>query len=656
MDSHIKRGLERIFFGKPIHNEEAHHQTIGKAVGLAVFASDALSSVAYATQEILLILAIAGVASFHLSLPIAGIIVLLLAILTLSYRQTIFAYPDGGGAYIVAKDNLGEGAAQTAGAALLMDYILTVAVSISSGTDQIVSVFPSLLPHQVTLCLGIIGFMMLMNLRGVKESGTAFAFPTYFFVIISACTVSIGLWKSLNGGLSPVEGVEMVKTTLQPMTLFLLLRAFSSGCTALTGVEAISNGITAFKEPRSKNASATMIYMGMILGFLFLGITYISVQIHAVPSEAETIISQIGRAIYGNGLMYNLLMASTTVILVMAANTSYADFPRLCALHAGDGFLPRQLTYKSGRLVFSWGILFLSVSAGLLIFIFNAHTSSLIPLYAIGVFMSFTLSQLGMVVRWQKIGKRLKNAESENIEGGDEHHLKGQEEAHHMKGWRWKQLINLIGAIASGIVMLIFAITKFSSGAWVTVFLIPSMVWLFFRIHHHYRRVGKFLTLPFQKAEVASYPQMKTIILIDDVNTGTLRMVRFAKTLGHPWVALHVNFDPERANAVKLKWNQLIGESELVFVYSPYRLLLEPVTEYLNTVRAEMPNGIIHIITGQLVVRGTFGPFLHSKNARGLYDELQKIERVIVTAVPYHLEKERQRRREKRIKDQLNQK
>jgi amino acid transporter len=261
-----------------------------------------------------------------------------------------------------------------------MDYILTVAVSISSGTDQVVSVFPQLLPHQVTLCLGIIGFMMLMNLRGVKESGTAFAFPTYFFVLMSSITVSIGLYKSLTGTLLPVEGVEMIKHTVEPLTLFLILRAFSSGCTALTGVEAISNGITAFKEPRSKNASATMIYMGFILGFLFLGITYISVQIHAIPSESETIISQIGRAIYGNGLFYNLLMAGTTVILVMAANTSYADFPRLCALHAGDGYLPRQLTYKSSRLVFSWGILFLSVSAGLLIFLFNARTSSLIPL------------------------------------------------------------------------------------------------------------------------------------------------------------------------------------------------------------------------------------------------------------------------------------
>jgi amino acid transporter len=630
VDTHLKRVLERIFFGKPIPTNESHHQAIGKLVGLAVFASDALSSVAYATQEILLILAIAGASSFHLSLPIASVIILLLFVLTLSYRQTIFAYPDGGGAYIVAKDNLGEGAAQTAGAALLMDYILTVAVSISSGTDQIVSVFPTLLPHQVGLCLVLILFMMLMNLRGVKESGTAFAFPTYFFILTSIFTVMVGLYKYYTGQLMPVEGVEMVKTTMEPLGLFLILRAFSSGCTALTGVEAISNGITAFKEPRSKNAAQTMMFMGLILGSLFLGITYIAVHIHAVPSETETVISQIGRAIYGNGIMYNLLMASTTVILIMAANTSYADFPRLCALHAGDGFLPRQLTYKSSRLVFSWGIVFLSVSAALLVIIFNAHTSSLIPLYAIGVFMSFTLSQLGMVVRWQKIGKNIKNAHE---------HLKGDEDVNHLKNWRLKQLINFVGAVASGLVMLIFAVTKFSSGAWVTVILIPLMVALFFKIHHHYQRVANFLSLPFKNAEVTAYPAMKTIILIDDVNTGTLRMVRFAKTLGHPWVAVHVNFDENRANVVLNKWNEMIGESELILLHSPFRLLLEPVIDFIQIERDKNPAGVIHMITGQLVVRGNFGPFLHSKNARGLYDELQKIERVIVTAVPYHLER-----------------
>jgi amino acid transporter len=484
--------------------------------------------------------------------------------------------------------------------------------------------------------MGIIGFMMLMNLRGVKESGTAFAFPTYFFIIVSSLTVIIGIWKSLTGTLMPIDSVEMVKTTLGPLTIFLILRAFSSGCTALTGVEAISNGITAFKEPRSKNAAGTMMSMGIILGFLFIGITYLAVQIHALPSDSETVISQIGRAIYGKTLFYNLLMAGTTVILIMAANTSYADFPRLCALHAGDGFLPRQLTYKSGRLVFSWGIVFLSVAAALLIFIFNAHTSSLIPLYAIGVFMSFTLSQLGMVVRWQKLITKLSVSDFQRD-------LKSQEEAHHFQGMRLKQFINLVGALASGLVMAIFAITKFSSGAWVTVILIPAMVWGFFQIHGHYKRVTKFLSLPWQKIETKSHKSMKTLILLDDVNTGTIRMINFAKTLGHPWKALHINFDKDRADAVQTKWQELIGESELVFLYSPYRLLLEPVTEYVNKIRETEKDTVIHIITGELVVQSNFSHLLHSRNARGLYDELRKIENVIVTSVPYQLEKRKKK-------------
>lgn len=622
LDLRIKRAISRVLFGKPIATNQSDEQHIGKAVGLAVFASDALSSVAYATQEILLILVAAGVGAFHFSLPIAGVIVALLIILTLSYSQTIYAYPSGVGAYIVAKDNLGELAAQTAGAALLMDYILTVAVSISSGTDQIVSVFPDLLPHQTALCIGIIGFMALMNLRGVKESGTAFAFPTYFFIIMTLITIGISFYKWFTGSLSPIENVQVAKSIAEPMSLFLILRAFSSGCTALTGVEAISNGITAFEEPKSKNAATTMTYMSLILGVLFLSITFIAYQIHALPSDEETVISQIGRAIFGRGYIYQMLMAGTTLILIMAANTSYADFPRLCALHAGDGFLPRQLTYKSSRLVYSTGVLFLSIAAGVLILLFNAHTSALIPLYAIGVFMSFTISQFGMVIRWQRLGK-------------------AGAEAKHIKHWRLKQALNFVGALASGIVMIVFAVTKFTSGAWLTVILIPSMVYVFFRIHHHYQRVVKFLALPIQETPVPAYQKMKTIILMDGVNTGTLRMIKVAKTLGHPWKALHVNFDEERAAQIQQNWNKMIPDGELITIHSPYRLLLEPISEFIEKEKANDSNTIIHIVTGQLVVPGFFGPFLHSKNSLGLYEELKKIELVIVTNVPYHLEKKR---------------
>jgi len=628
MDHQIKRFASRFLFGKPIATRDAHHHTIGPGVGLAVLASDNLSSVAYATEEILIVLAAVGVGSFSLSIPISIAIIVLLLLLGISYRQTIYAYPSGGGAYIVAKDNIGVTAAQTAGAALLMDYVLTVAVSISSGVDQIASVFPSLHGHQVAVCMVLIAFIMFMNLRGVKESGNIFAFPTYFFIVACSMTILIGLFRWATGSLVPLEGVEMIQRPTTPLTLFLILKAFSSGCTAVTGVEAISNGITIFREPRSKNAAKTLTMMACILGVFFLGITFLAQQIQAVPSETETVISQVGRAIYGQGIPYQLLMAGTTIILVMAANTSYADFPRLCALHAGDGFLPRQLAYKSSRLVFSWGIVFLSFASALLIFLFNAHTSSLIPLYCIGVFMSFTLSQFGMVLHWQKIGKGIIKPLSEDANSPDS-----------SKNWRLKQAINAVGALVSGIVTIIFATTKFSSGAWVTVILIPGLVYIFYKIHDHYRRVEKFLTLPWKKAEVLGNPNMKTIILIDDVNYGTLRMVQFAKSIGHPWMGLHVNFDNARAAQVKKKWDDMIGEGEIKLISSPFRFLLEPVIKFITRERDKLPNGMIHVITGQLVVDGVFPPLLHSKNARGLLEELQKVERVIVTPVPFHLDR-----------------
>ena len=348
--------IGRILIGKPLATAEGQHQTIGKAVGLAVFASDALSSTAYATQEILVVLsgavALAGTGALALSVPIAMAIVALLAVVTISYRQTIFAYPGGGGAYIVARDNLGEVPALIAGGALLTDYILTVAVSISSGVDQVASALPVLRPWVVELAVGAILFMTVVNMRGVKESGKLFAIPTYFFVATMLFSLAVGAFRALTGTLDQITGVEMVKHTATNMGLFLVLHAFSSGCTALTGVEAISNGVTAFKEPRSKNASGTMAVMSGLLGVMFIGITILANHIGALPSETETIISQLARAIYGNAtVMYSVLIAATTVILIMAANTAYADFPRLCALVAGDGFLPRQLTFKGSRLV-----------------------------------------------------------------------------------------------------------------------------------------------------------------------------------------------------------------------------------------------------------------------------------------------------------------
>jgi len=397
------RSLSHWFIGRPLSTADAPHQTIGKAVGLAVFASDALSSTAYATQEILGVIAAAGTIAYGYLFPISLAIIILLAIVTVSYEQTIHSYPGGGGAYIVARDNLGELPAQTAGAALLTDYILTVSVSVSSGVAQITSAYPDLFPYRVLIAVIAVFFIMLINLRGVKESGATFAIPTYFFVVVMVFTVGFGIFRYLTGSLGMVINPPHFDAThvITVITPFILLHAFANGTTALTGVEAISNGITAFKEPRSKNAGITLIWMSFILGTLFLGLSFLTGKVHAVFSEEETVISQLARTIYdGRGIPYLMLIAGTTIILILAANTAFADFPRLGALHAGDGFLPRQLTFRGSRLVYSNGIVTLAIIASLLIILFKASVTRLIPLYAIGVFLSFTLSQTGMARRW----------------------------------------------------------------------------------------------------------------------------------------------------------------------------------------------------------------------------------------------------------------
>jgi amino acid transporter len=537
-----RSSVGNLLLGKPLATEEAPHQTISKTIGLAVFASDALSSVAYATQEILIILSLAGAAYFGLSIPIAFIIVGLLIVLTISYRQTIYAYPGGGGAYIVARDNLGEGPAQTAGAALLTDYILTVAVSISSGVAQITSAFPHLYAWRVEIALGLVALITLINLRGVKESGKVFSVPTYFFVVMMLAMLGLGFWQYTTGNLNTVTTVETVEKGVLPLSIFLLLRAFASGCTALTGVEAISNGITAFKEPKSRNAAQTLMVMSTLLGIMFIGITVLANRVHVFASETmqETVISQLARTIFGLNPLYYITLAATTVILIMAANTSYADFPRLGALHAADGFLPKQLTYRGRRLVFSWGIVILAGVASLLILLFQADTTRLIPLYAIGVFLSFTLSQSGMVVRWQKVGK---------MQPGEEIEVHGSTMRFDPQ-WRPKQAVNALGAVMTFVVMIVFAIAKFAEGAWIVVILVPTLVIIFFRIHHHYKHVGAVLSQGSLFPNIREHP-VRTLVLVDDVHAGTIHSVNFAKSLGAPWTAIHVAIDPDKARRVK---------------------------------------------------------------------------------------------------------
>jgi amino acid transporter len=620
----------RILIGKPIETKDLIHQAISKPVGLAVFASDALSSTAYATEEILIILSLAGgsAAVLGISIPIAIAIAVLLVIVTISYRQTIFAYPKGGGAYIVARDNFGELPAQIAGAALLTDYILTVAVSISSGVAQITSAFPGLLAYKVEIAVAVILLMTLVNLRGVKESGQIFAIPTYFFLGIMFFTLVVAAIKFFTGSLGVVGDVDVIhRTALDSLTVFLILRAFSSGCTALTGIEAISNGITAFKAPSSKNAAITLVWMSSILITLFLGITLVAHQIGALPSETETVISQIARTVYGKqSIFYLLMLAGTALILLMAANTSYADFPRLAALQAGDGFLPRQLTLRGGRLVFSWGIVVLAVFASLLVIVANANTTTLIPLYAVGVFLSFTLSQAGMVVRARRIGK-LKPGEV----------VKGLEtDLVYEPHWRKHMIISAIGAVCTFVVMIVFAVTKFATGAWVIVLLIPTLVWIFFRIHRHYRSVAKALSWDSAPPEPTNR-LVQTLILIDDVHAETVRLVNFAKSLQHPWQAIHIAINPEKAEQVKKKWLQRIGEGDLVIIESPYRTLAEPIQDYIEQIQEANPGCYVHIIMGHLAMDTFWAQALHQNTALIFNVALSRMERVVVTTVPYQI-------------------
>ena len=622
------RSWRTWLIGRPLSTADAPHQTIGRLVGLAVFASDALSSTAYATQEILVILAAAGTAAFGYVFPISLAIVGLLAIVTISYEQTIHAYPGGGGAYIVARDNLGELPAQTAGAALLTDYILTVAVSISSGVAQILSALPSLYPYRVEIAIGLVLFVMLINLRGVKESGMAFAIPTYFFILMMFATVGLGLLRLATGSLGTVVDPPHLEIpeALAAITPFLILHAFSSGTAALTGVEAISNGITAFREPRSRNAGITLIWMALILGSLFLGISFLTGQINAVPSESETIISQLTRTIYqGRGFVYLATITATTVILVMAANTAYADFPRLSALLAADGFLPRQLTYRGSRLVYSYGIVTLALIACLLIFVFQASVTRLIPLYAIGVFLSFTLSQTGMARRWWKIG---------HLTPGRTIKERGSVLQHERK-WEVKMFINGLGAVLTFIVMWVFAITKFVDGAWIVLIVTPVLVIIFYQIHRHYRSLAKKLSLE-NYGEPPQVERMRVIMPFSGVHRGSLAALRYARSLSHDVTAVHVSIDPDEAVRLQDKWEEWGEGVRLVILDSPYRLLVEPLLEYIEEISQQrQPNEVITIVVPQFVPRHWYHNLLHTQTAVMLRLALLFKPGIVITDVPY---------------------
>ena len=626
------RTWQSWFIGRPLSTADAPHQTIGKVVGLAVFASDALSSTAYASQEILAILIAAGTTSALQNVfPISIAIVILLAIVAISYEQTIHAYPGGGGAYIVARDNLGELPAQTAGAALLTDYILTVAVSVASGVAQIVSAYPSLFPYRVFISVIAVLFITLINLRGVKESGTAFAIPTYFFIVMMLITVGIGMVRQLSGGLGVVLDPPQIELArpLAIITPFLLLHAFSSGTAALTGIEAISNGITAFKEPRSRNAGVTLIWMAVILSTFFLGISYLAGHIGAIPSEEETVISQLARTVFnGRGLLYLLSIGATTVILIMAANTAFADFPRLGALHAADGFLPRQLTYRGSRLVYSRGIVALAVISCLLIILFQASVTRLIPLYAIGVFLSFTLSQAGMSRRWWRVG---------HLQPGQEIKDPGST-LRYEEGWQTKMVINGFGAICTAIVMVVFAATKFLDGAWIILILIPILVAIFFAIHHHYKNLAKKLSL----VNFGGFPprtiRHRVIIPVSGVHQGTLAALRYARILSDDVTAVHVMVEPAEAEKVRRKWKKWGEGVRMVMLDSPYRLFIEPLLGYIADIAHQrQPGETITIVVPQFISSNRLSSALHTNTADLLRSQLMNQRGIVITNVAYHV-------------------
>jgi len=629
-ESKPPRNLSHFLIGRPLSTADAEHQTIGKAVGLAVFASDALSSTAYATQEMLVILAAAGTVAFGYVFPISIVIVSLLFIVVISYQQIIYAYPNGGGAYIVAYDNLGRFPALVAASVLLMDYVLGVSVSISSGVAQIVSAFPQLYDYRVPLCVGFVALITIVNLRGVRESGVAFAIPSYFFIIIMFITIGTGLFRMINGSLGTVidpPELEHFGEQLSGITLFLILHAFSSGTTALTGVEAISNGITAFKEPRSRNAAITLTWLALILSLLFLGISFLAREIQVVPSEKETVISQMARTVFdGQGLFYLLAIAGTTFILILAANTSFAGFPRLSAMLAKDGFMPRQLNYRGSRLVYSYGIVALGLASSVLIVLFQASVTRLIPLYAIGVFLCFTLAQIGMARRWRRSGQ-LKN-ESPSL--GSAQSLKYDNK------WVLKMITNSFGAVCTAVVMCVFIVTKFVDGAWIVLVVTPIFISVLLWIRRHYSNLANRLSLEKYGEPPPYNGRHRVIVPISNVHQGTLAALRYARMLSDDVTAVHISMEPEDTEKVRKRWEKWGRGTRLVIVDSPYRLFLEPLLGYVHEILStRQSNETITIVVPHFVPSKRAHKALHMQTAEMLRRQLLATPGVVITEVPY---------------------
>jgi amino acid transporter len=601
--------LKKVFVGTPLATAQARHERLTKSSALAIFSSDALSSVAYATEEILLILVLAGTAALGYSIPIGIAISALIVVVVSSYRQTIFAYPQGGGAYIVAKDNLGTLPALVAGGALLIDYVLTVAVSVAAGVAALTSAFPLLFQFRVALCVLCVAAIATANLRGIRESGQLFAVPTYLFVVSCAGMLGYGLVRWAFGFEAPAPPAATSGNDMaQAVTLFLILRAFASGCAALTGVEAVSDGVPAFKAPEARNARIVLTWLGLILLTLFLGITFLAHHYHVTPRPEETVVSQLARRIFGGGLLYYEIQAVTMLILVLAANTSFADFPRLSYFLARDGFIPRQFGNRGDRLVFSNGILILGGTAALLLILFRGETHLLIPLYAVGVFISFTISQASMVRRW----------------------LVRRE-----PGWWWRWWLNAAGSATTGLVMLVIASTKFTHGAWIVVLLIPLLVMAFVMVHRHYNEVAGQLSV---EGYGGPPPIQHTIlVLVGDLHRGVIQALQYARTLSPSAKAVYVELDPDKTRKLEEKWGKWGCGLPLVVLTSPYRSLLTPFLEYLDHLLGMGDNHVVTIIIPEFIPARWWQHLLHNQTALLIKGALLFRKNVVVTDVPYHL-------------------
>jgi len=650
--------LKRLLVGKAKKTAQAIHERLTKKTGLAVFASDALSSTAYASEEILLVLAVVyayGQANaFNYVVPITLAIVIVLVIVAISYRQTIHAYPSGGGAYIVAKENLGTSPGLIAAAALLVDYVLTVSVSISAGVAAITSAaqgtsFAWIEQHKVILCLALILFISVANLRGVRESGALFAGPTYSFVISFLFMIGYGIIHYfLHPGAIAHTG-ESLKLAegynLQPLSLFLLLGAFSNGCVALTGTEAISNGIPAFKQPEARNAATTLTWMAALLATMFIGTSIMAYLYQVHPTENETVISQFARIIFTGrmGWFYYVIQGTTALILVLAANTSFADFPRLASLLARDRFLPRQFATRGDKLVFSNGIIILAVFSAVLIVAFGGDTSRLIPLYAVGVFLSFTLSQSGMVRHWWKAGRVAGATSAAKAEDGNgEKQSQHKEQADRAKvlseaaHWKKSIVVNGVGAAATLVVLVVLVITKFLHGAWIVVVLIPLLVALFRAIHSHYVDVATQLTTEgLEKLQPIGH---EVIVPVSGIHRGVLRALQYAKTIAPEHVtALYINVDDEATQKLREKWSTWVNGVELVVIASPYRSLIGPLSRYVDRRVKAHPNQMVTVVLPEFVPARWWHHLLHNQSSLMLKGALLFKPNVIVTSVPYHL-------------------